>query len=453
MIRSLVAVLGLAVLSACGAIYVPSEVRDAGSDVAVRIVPITGESVVIANRSSSFTPRRLPGAFSHTAGTGGGMRGIGAIPETPFEPEQRPRNLEMRLPPDVERSPYVIGVGDVLVLATPRGSSSVEELTGLLAAQNRRQGYTVQDDGTITIPDVGRILVGGLTQPGAEAEIFDRLVQSQIDPSFSLEVAEFNSQRVSVGGAVRNPTLVPVRLTPLFLNEVLTVAGGVMVEDREFASIRIYRDGTLYQIPLAEYDRNSRVQRLELRDGDSVFVDSEYRLDRAEAYFEQQIRIAEIQQNRRTAALSELQAEVALRRQELDEQRRNFQTRDELGAVERDYVYIAGEVGQQIRYEMPFETRPTLADALFEAEGVSEATGNPSQIYVLRASTDPREFGAVTAWHLDASNAANFVLATRLELRPDDVIFVAEQPVTRWNRVVQQIVPSLLSTGLNAATR
>ncbi len=93
-------------------------------------------------------------------------------------------------------------MGDVVLLATKSGASTVEELSGLLAAQNRRQGYTVQDDGgAIAIPDVGRIMLGGMTLEEAEAELFQALVENQIDPSFSLEIAEFNSQRVAVGGA------------------------------------------------------------------------------------------------------------------------------------------------------------------------------------------------------------------------------------------------------------
>jgi polysaccharide export outer membrane protein len=59
---------------------------------------------------------------------------------------------------------------------------------------------------------------------------------------------------------------------------------------------------------------------------------------------------------------------------------------------------------------------------------------------------------SITALHLDARNAANFLLATRLELRPNDVIFVAEQPVTRWNRVIQQIVPSVITSSIAAAS-
>ena len=42
-------------------------------------------------------------------------------------------------------------------------------------------------------------------------------------------------------------------------------------------------------------------------------------------------------------------------------------------------------------------------------------------------------------------------MATRFELRPNDVIFVAEQPVTRWNRVIQQITPSIISITASAA--
>ena len=147
--------------------------------------------------------------------------------------------------------------------------------------------------------------------------------------------------------------------------------------------------------------------------------------------------------------MNELSAEIAIRRNQLAEERSNFRDRLEIEAVDRDYVYMTGEVGEQIRYPMPFERQSSLADALYEAGGVAESTGNPGQIYVLR---DANNNGQVTAWHLDGSNVVNMVLATRFELRPNDVVFVAEQPVTRWNRVVQQMVPSLILSGVNAAT-
>ncbi len=436
------------IMVGCSTIYRSSDVVP-GTDGAskVRVLKMTAESVVQANRSS-YTPKTLPAIFSLTAGTGSGLRGVGALPEPPVVPEQRPTRLELRLPPEVAPGPYMIGIGDVVLLATPSAGSTVEELSGLLAAQNSRQGYTVQDDGSINIPNVGRVRIAGLTIEDAEARMFQRLVENQIDPTFSLEIAEFNSQKVSIGGAVANPAVVPVTLTPLYLDEALAATGGITVEDQDFASVRLYRGGNLYQIPLTELFSRSGLKRTRLLNGDAVFVDTEYELSQAERYFEQQIAIVNARGNARANALAQLQTEVSIRRGQLEEARTNYQLRRELGADNRDYVYLAGEVGRQSRFALPFERTASLADALFDqSEGIAKETGDVTQIYVLRASSDPREFGAITAWHLNARNAANFSLATRFEMRPDDVIFVAEQPVTRWGRTISQITPSLITGG------
>ncbi|WP_175581750.1 polysaccharide biosynthesis/export family protein [Pseudooceanicola sp. HF7] len=434
-------------LTGCGVIYHSPSVNSVSrGDSKVRVIPMTAQNIMVANRAS-YHPKTLPAIFSQTAGTGRGMRGVGAGPEPALDQLTRPVGLETRIPPAVQPGPYRIGVGDVVLLATPQTGNTVEQLSGLLAAQNSRQGYTVQDDGAIAIPNVGRVNVSGMTLEEAEATLFQRLVENQIDPTFSLEIAEFHSKRVSVGGAVANPTVVPVTLTPRYLDEVLTAAGGVTTTDLDYASIRIYRDGTLYQIPLTELYSNASLQRIQLVDGDSVFVDTTYDLDLAQAYFTEQIRLAEYRQDARVSALNELTAEVNLRRANLDEARENYMTRLDLDSVDRDYVYLSGEVKTQSRYALPFDKVASLADALYDnGAGVPTRTGDVSQIYVLRGSDDPREFSAITAWRLDARNATNLIMATRFELRPNDIIFVAEQPVTKWNRVVDQIVPSLLTT-------
>jgi polysaccharide export outer membrane protein len=36
-------------------------------------------------------------------------------------------------------------------------------------------------------------------------------------------------------------------------------------------------------------------------------------------------------------------------------------------------------------------------------------------------------------------------------MQPNDIVFIAEQPITRWNRALNQIFPSIISTA-NAAT-
>ena len=448
-IAALVLVFGV---GGCGAIYQSPKVNSfRDGDTKIRVQPITPESVLAANRSS-YTPKSLPSAFYATAGANTSGVGGGAIPRPIEDPSNQTRALQLSVPPAVQNAPYRVGIGDVLLLATPQVGSTVAQLTGLLAASNARQGYTVQDDGAIAIPNVGRVQVANLTLEDAESVLFQRLVENQIDPTFSLEVAEFNSQKVSIGGAVARPTVVPIGLSAVTLDEALAAAGGVTAENAEFASVRIYRDGTLYQIPLSELYSTSGLQRTRLADGDSIFVDTQFQLDQAQAYFQQEIRAAEFRQRARINALNELQAAVNIRRSAQQDARQNFQARLELGDVDRDYVYLTGEVKNQARFALPFGQTATLADALFDNGGLPIRTADVSQIYVLRGSADPREFGAVTAWQLDGRDATNFVLASRFELRPNDIVFIAEQPVTRWSRVVTQITPTLINTAANVAT-
>ena len=145
---------------------------------------------------------------------------------------------------------------------------------------------------------------------------------------------------MAIGGAVTEATVAPITLTPLTLDQALAAAGGVETRDLDYASIRLYRDGTLYQIPLADYLSQPNLQKLRLADGDSVFVDTEFDLERAQAYFSEQIELADYRQRARSQALAELEAEVNLRRDALQEQRDNFRDRMELDGVERDYVYL-----------------------------------------------------------------------------------------------------------------
>ena len=380
------------------------------------------------------------------------MRGAGALPEPTLDTRPNPESIALSVPPAADPGPYRIGTGDVVLIATRSRGSTVEELTGLLAAQNRRQGYTVQDDGAIAIPEVGRVILGGQTLEEAEARVFQTLVENGIDPSLSIEIAEFNSARVAIGGAVARPAVAPVTLTPLRLDEALAAAGGIATKDIDFATIRIYRDGQLYQIPLSTYLERPDLQRTRLIGGDSIFVDTSYDLDQAQSYFQEQITLTTIRNASRQQALNELQTAVSLRRAELSEQRSNFSAQLELDSVDRDFVYITGEVLKPGRIALPFGRQASLADTLLGGSGYSVEKANPSQIYVLRASPDPRDGGKVTAWHLNAKNPANLILATKFQMRPNDIVFVEEQPITKWNRTIQQIIPTLITTSIAAAT-
>ena len=144
----------------------------------------------------------------------------------------------------------------------------------------------------------------------------------------------------------------------------------------------------------------------------------------------------ERRQQSRQGSLEALQVEVTLLRDWQSNQRENFLKAQSLGAHKPDYVYLTGVVGVQSHFALLFAEQAVLADALFDVGGIAPWTGDVSQIYVLRGPTKDEEFRAIMAWHLDTINAIDLVYAADFQLRPKDIIFVAEQPVTRWDRAM-----------------
>ena len=456
MIRAAITGAALLALAGCGVIYTAPDVNDGepfgtayGTDYDVRMIRLTHETAEAANLEP-YVPPRLPAAFQPDAVASMAELDI-ALPSLPPLPQRsaravsRPDVRRGELPPPAEPQPYRIGVGDVLVLAI-RDVATLEELPGLISAQSRRQGYVVQDDGSIGIPDAGRVRVAGLTLQEAESAIFDALVAAGIEPAFSLEINEFNSKHVAVGGLVGAPTLVPITLKPLRLDEAIQVAGGLQTDDPTVTTVQLFRDGTIYEIPVDRYINSPEARNVLLQDGDSVFVGTEYREEEARRYFEEQLQLRQeaVRSTEYQIQIEQLREQRAARAQQrLADERAVFKDRVELGAVDRPYAYRAGEVDIPGRFPLPFEGKANLADVLFDDRGIDIQTGDYGQIYVLRAPADPEQFGSLTAYHLDAENAANLAVAAQFEMHPNDVVFVSEQPVTSWNRVISQILPQI----------
>ena len=419
-------------LSGCGVIYTSPAVRERIYERPVKVIELTPEVVAEAN-ASPYTPLNLPAALYEIASSEDDL-GQGKLPPGPFIPDVAFEELNFKTLPDAEHELYRIGIGDVLLLATRVRAETVEELSGLLEVQSQRRGYTVRDDGAIAIPEIGPVQLAGMTVEEAENVLFQVLVENQIDPSFSLEVAEFNSQRVSIGGAVNEPALIPITLNPLTLGDAVTTAGGLNIRDEEFASIRVYRDGELYEIPVDEYIADDRIQEKLLLAGDAVYVDTAYDIDRALEFYRQELDVISRQGAAQRVALDRLQTRIALNAEDLD------------------YVYLTGEVNSQSRFPLPYTHKASLADVLYQGGGFSTTTGDAAQIYLVRANPGTRDAEEViTAYHLNARNVADIVIATRMEMRPNDIVFVEEQPITKWGRALQQIFPTILGSARDAA--
>ena len=99
-------------------------------------------------------------------------------------------------------------------------------------------------------------------------------------------------------------------------------------------------------------------------------------------------------------------------------------------------VYVLGEVGQSGFLPIT-DQQLTLTDALALSGWVS-GDSDPKFIYVIRGDyTQPSIF-----W-LNAQTPDRLLLAEHFSLRPRDIVFVSTAPITRWNRVLNQLVPTV----------
>jgi len=164
---------------------------------------------------------------------------------------------------------------EVVVWGVPEFESS-----GLNASGIRQAGFTyrVHADGSIDLPLIGNIVIGGLTAEEAKSRIADRMLHFVTDPKVSVTVTKYNSRKILVLGEVARPGLVLDPGPALSLAEALAQAGGVEAMTADAKHVYIIR-GALEQprithIPVDTAVGMFQAQHIWLRSRDVVFVDS-----------------------------------------------------------------------------------------------------------------------------------------------------------------------------------
>lgn len=80
--------------------------------------------------------------------------------------------------------------------------------------------------------------------------------------------------------------------------------------------------------------------------------------------------------------------------------------------------------------------RETLADILFTPRGVlNNLMAKRSEVYLLRGQNPS------VAYHLDAQNVSRILVAAKTELRPNDIVYVADRPIISFSRMLAEIDP------------
>jgi polysaccharide export outer membrane protein len=186
------------------------------------MVALTVATALFLTGCNDYSPSDVSGGPAHPIASEGGKLDQLSRASAPYIAQSTPGTTG-----------YKIGPLDVLEISVFK----VPELT---------QSVQVADNGLINLPLVGDIQATGKTPSALEGELRKKLEGTYIkNPSVRVFVKEYNSSRVTVDGAVRNPGVWPLKGTPTLL-AALSLAGGV---DRDTASsdVVIFRanpDGT-----------------------------------------------------------------------------------------------------------------------------------------------------------------------------------------------------------------
>ncbi len=240
------------------------------------------------------------------------------------------------------------------------------------------EGHRVAEDGTIYYPYAGKVSVAGKTQAEVREILTEKLARQIANPQLDVKVVSFRSQKAYVVGEVATPGFQPITDVPLTVMDAITRAGGVTVEG-DMTHVTLSRDGVMHTINLLDiYQRGDLSRNILLKSGDILNVAN---------------------RNRRK-------------------------------------IFVMGEVTSPSSLFIP-KGRMSLSEAISDVGGINPETSNPARIYVIRGTAERPE-----VFQLNAKSPAALVLGDHFQLQPRDVVYVATAGVARWNRLIQNLLPT-----------
>nr|WP_243849690.1 polysaccharide biosynthesis/export family protein [Paraburkholderia rhizosphaerae] len=291
-------------------------------------------------------------------------------------------------------APYTLGPGDILsIVVWDHPELNMPEATGgggqdATGSNSVVSGYTIDNGGMVQYAYIGPVKLSGLTEMEARDLMTTKLAKYIRNPQVTLRITAYRSKRVYVDGEVRNPGLQTLNDMTMTLPEAINRAGGFTTNgDRSQIAVTRNDDTVVVNLPDL-IAKGTNPNHIVLRDGDMVRV------------------------------FSSNDSKVSV-----------------LGEVEHpgSFVFNNG--------------RMSLSQALGDAGGINQSSGDASQIFVVRN----RESAQPTVFHLDASTPTAMATADSFLLKPNDVVFVDASALVRWARVVGLLLPNMQAAATSRA--
>lgn len=280
---------------------------------------------------------------------------------------------------DFRPEAYRIGVGDSLYITV----WDHPELTSPAGPQQQTSanGRVVRPDGTLFYPYVGVFHAAGLTVEELRSALARKLTKYVEKPQVDVNVIAYGEQRVTLRGAFMKTDPLPMTVVPMTLAQVIGAAT-INIDKADLTDLVLTRDGRDYHLDIDALGRAPHgLDDIWIKAGDRIFLPYN---DGMEAY-------------------------------------------------------VVGEVVHPMA--VPFKTGTlNLTQAIGRAGGLNPATSKGQAIYVIRG-VENMENEPATIYQLDARSPSAFALGAHFRIRANDVVFVGPAEVTRWNRLLVQLLP------------
>ncbi|WP_194756854.1 polysaccharide export protein [Aliidiomarina indica] len=286
--------------------------------------------------------------------------------------------------PELERMradyDYEVGPGDILNITVWNHPELTIPAGSMRSAQEA--GNWVHNDGTIFYPYVGKLPVAGKRVTEIRDELLNRLKNYIEDPQVDVTVAAFRSKRVYITGEVMQPGTLPITNVPLTLLDAINSSGGI-TEMADWQNVVLTREGREYRFSLRDlYQRGDTRQNVLLKSGDVLHVE------------------------------------------------RN----------DANKIFVMGEVNEP-QSVMMGRAGMTLAEAISDVGGINNMHANASGVFVMRLAPEGSE-NLIDVFQLDARQASALVMADQFRLQERDIVYVTTAPMSRWNRLISQLLPT-----------
>ncbi|HET6389284.1 polysaccharide biosynthesis/export family protein [Hyphomicrobium sp.] len=166
----------------------------------------------------------------------------------------------------------LIATGDPATAAYKIGPMDVVEVS-VFQVPELSKTVQVAANGTINLPLASEVQAAGKTPRDIERDLTKRLARDYLQqPQVNVYIKEYNSQRVTVDGAVKKPGVYPLRGSTTLLQVIATADGFTDTAD---SSVAIFRS-TKGEKSAAKFDvaeiRSGKAKDPQIVEGDVVVV-------------------------------------------------------------------------------------------------------------------------------------------------------------------------------------